>query len=115
MESVKSVISDVLPALDQLLTVSHALQVKFSTKEDAGLNALPFLFNKWDKMLLAPILALTVSGKYLKLNVLLVLLNVLLAQVQPQTVLLVFTDQFQLTDHALFNVDKTNSDSKVSV
>lgn len=115
MESVKSVISDVPPALDQLLTVSHALQAKFSTKEDAGLNALPFLFNKSVKMLPALILALTVSGKYLKLNVLLALSNVLLAQVQPQTVLLVFTDQFQLMDHALFNADKTNSDSKASV
>ena len=49
------------------------------------------------------------------MNVVLVLLNVHLAHDQQLTVHHVFTDQFQPTDHAQFNVDKTNSVSEDSV
>ena len=114
-EFVKSVTSDVPLALDQLPTVSHVLQVKFSTKEDVGLNVLLFLFRKLVKVPHALMSALTVSTKCQQLNVLLVLLNAQLVQDQLLTVPHAFTDQSQQTDHVQFNADKTNSVSEDSV
>ena len=114
-EFVRFVTSDVPLALDQLLTAFPVLQVKFSTKEDAGLNVLLFLFRKLVKEHHVLISALTVSTKCQQLNVQLVLLNAQLAQDQQLTVHHAFTDQFQLTDHAQFSVDKMNSVSEDSV
>ena len=111
-EFVKFVTSDVLLVLGQLPTVSHVLQVKFSTKEDAGLNVLLFLFRKLVKVPHALMSVLTVSTKCQQLNVQLVLLNAQLAQDQLPTVPHVFMDQSQQTDHAQFNVDKMNSVSE---
>jgi hypothetical protein len=42
MEFVKFVISHVLLVLELLLTVFHALKIKFFIMEDAGLNVLQF-------------------------------------------------------------------------
>lgn len=50
-ESARSVTSDAQLALDQLLTVSHALLVKSCIREDAGAHALLFRCKQWVKML----------------------------------------------------------------
>ena len=115
VEFVKFVTSDVLLVLDLLLTVFLVLLVKFFTREDAGVNVLLFHSIKLVKMLHALIPAQMDSTKSQLLNVVLVLLNVQLAQDQQLTVPHVFMDQFQSADHAQFNVDKTNSASEDSV
>ena len=45
-ESAKSATSSVPPASDRPPTVSPVLPTRFSTEEDAGESALPFLFRK---------------------------------------------------------------------
>ena len=115
VEFVKSVTSDVLLVLDPLLTVFLVLLVKFFTREDVGVNALPFHSEKLAKVPHALTPALMDSTKSQPLNAVLVLSNAQLAQDQQLTVPHVSTDQFQPMDHVPFNVDKTNSVSEDSV
>ena len=112
---VRFAISLVLPASDQPKTVSHALQDNSSTKVDVGLNVPLFLFRELAKMPPALTLALMVSTRYLKLNVLNVLLSVPLAQDLPTTVPHASTDPSPSMDHAQLCVVRTSSASKDSV
>ena len=111
-EFVKFVTSSVQLVLVLLQTVFLVLLVKFSTREDVGLNAQQFLFRKLVKMHHVLIPVLMDSTKYLKLNVLHVLSNAQLAQAQPEIVPHVFMDQSQQMDHVQLNVDRMNSVSE---
>ena len=114
-EFVKFVTSSVQLVLVLLQTVFLVLLVKFSTREDVGLNAQQFLFRKLVKMHHVLIPVLMDSTKYLKLNVLHVLSNAQLAQAQPEIVPHVFMDQSQQMDHVQLNVDRMNLVSEASV
>jgi hypothetical protein len=114
-EFVRFVTSVVLLVLVQLKTVFPALLVNSSTKVDAGLNVLLFLFRKLVKMLLVLTTALMPSTKYLRLNALLVLLSAQLAKDHQLIVLHVFMDLFQSMVLVLNSVVRMNIVSKVSV
>lgn len=114
-EFVRSAISLALPASDQPRIASPAPLINSCTRVDAGLNAQPFPCKKWAKTPPALTPAQMVSSRYLKLNVLPVLLSAPLAQDWPKTAPPVFMDQSQSTAAAPLCAVRTSSASKDSV
>jgi len=113
MEFAVSVTSSVLLVWEVLLTVSHALPIKFFIKEDAG-QLVPLFF--WQalelEVLNVLITALMDSIKFQILNVHHAPFNAQPAQVVLTTVLHAFKDQSQSMEPAQLNAVRINSASK---
>lgn len=107
--------SSVPPALEAQLTVSLALPIKFSMREDAGPLAPPFFFPALEPE--APPVSATALmdfTRFQQLSALLALLSAPPAMADPTTAHLAFKVQFPPTELAQSTAVRTSSASRES-